>query len=93
MKEGQRLEIAYPSSDDVMWFRAPKPEKGDRAVFLLHQRGLEERDVAMLAIVEPRRHAARRGARPDPELIIRKRDLVKRLRQRGSRACHSSSST
>ena len=53
MKEGQRLEVAYPSSDDVMWFRAPKPEKGDRAVFLLHQRGLEERDVQMLAIVDP----------------------------------------
>jgi hypothetical protein len=53
MKEGQRIEVAYPSSDDVMWFRAPKPEKGDRAVFLLHQRGLEERDVQMLAIVDP----------------------------------------
>ena len=53
VKEGQRVEIAYPSSDDVMWFRAPKPEKGDRAVFLLHQRGLEERDVQMLAIVDP----------------------------------------
>jgi hypothetical protein len=53
VKEGQRVEVAYPSSDDVMWFRAPKPQKGDRAVFLLHQRGLEERDVRMLAIVEP----------------------------------------
>jgi hypothetical protein len=53
MKEGQRVQVAYPSSDDVMWFRAPKPQKGDRAVFLLHQRGLEERDVEMLAIVEP----------------------------------------
>jgi hypothetical protein len=53
MKEGQRIEIAYPSSDDVMWFRAPKPQKGDRAVFLLHRRPLEERDVEMLAIVEP----------------------------------------
>ena len=53
MKEGQRVEIAYPSSDDVMWFRAPKPQKGDRAVFLLHRRGLEERDVQMLAIIDP----------------------------------------
>jgi hypothetical protein len=53
VKEGQRVEIAYASSRDVMWFRAPKPEKGDRAVFLLHRRGLEERDVEMLAIVEP----------------------------------------
>jgi|RhiMethySRZTD1v2_1073278.scaffolds.fasta_scaffold546573_2 hypothetical protein len=53
IKEGQRVEVAYPSSDDVMWFRAPKPQKGDRAVFLMHQRGLEERDVQMLAIVDP----------------------------------------
>lgn len=53
MKEGQRVEIAYPSSDDVMWFRAPKPQKGDRAVFLMHRRPLEERDVEMLAIVDP----------------------------------------
>jgi hypothetical protein len=53
MREGQRVEIAYPSSDDVMWFRAPKPRKGDRAVFLLHRRRLEERDVQMLAIVDP----------------------------------------
>ena len=53
MKEGQRVEVAYPSSDDVMWFRAPKPQKGDRAVFLLHERGLEDRDVQMLAIVDP----------------------------------------
>jgi len=53
MKEGQRVEFAYPSSDDVMWFRAPKPQKGDRAVFLLHRRQLEERDVQMHAIVDP----------------------------------------
>jgi hypothetical protein len=53
MKEGQRVEVAYASSRDVMWFRAPKPQKGDRAVFLLHRRSLEERDVEKLAIVEP----------------------------------------
>jgi hypothetical protein len=53
MKEGQRVTIAYPSSRDVMWFQAPKPEPGDRAVFLLHHRELEELNVEMLAIVEP----------------------------------------
>jgi hypothetical protein len=52
-KEGQRLEIAYASSRDVMWFRAPKPEPGDRAVFLAHRRTLEELDVQALAIVDP----------------------------------------
>jgi hypothetical protein len=52
-KEGQRLEVAYASSRDVMWFRAPKPEPGDRAVFLLHRRVLEERNVEMLGIVDP----------------------------------------
>jgi hypothetical protein len=53
VKEGQRVTVAYPSSRDVMWFRAPKPEPGDRAVFLLHHRELEELKVEMLAIVEP----------------------------------------
>ena len=53
VKEGQRVEVAYASSRDVMWFRAPKPEPGDRAVFLLHRRELEELQVEMLAIVEP----------------------------------------
>ncbi len=52
-KEGQRLEIAYASSRDVMWFRAPKPAQGEQAVFLVHRRKLDELDVAMLAIVEP----------------------------------------
>ena len=53
LTEGQRVEVAYASSDDVMWFRAPKPARGDRAVFLLHRRKLEEVDAEMLAIVEP----------------------------------------
>jgi len=54
MKEGQRVQIAYASSDDVMWFRAPKPEQGDRAVFLLHRHELiEAANVDLLAIVEP----------------------------------------
>lgn len=53
VREGQRLKVAYASSRDVMWFRAPKPERGDHAVFLLHRRKLEERDVEMLAIVDP----------------------------------------
>src|SRR5215210_1103664 len=52
-KEGQRLKVAYASSDDVMWFRAPKPEPGDQAVFLLHQRELPELQAELLAIVEP----------------------------------------
>lgn len=52
-KEGQRLEIAFASSRDVMWFRAPKPAQGERAVFLVHRRKLEELDVTALAIVEP----------------------------------------
>jgi len=53
VKEGQRLEVAFASSRDVMWFRAPKPAKGERAVFLLHRRKLEQLDVTALAIVEP----------------------------------------
>jgi hypothetical protein len=53
LNEGQRVEVAYASSRDVMWFRAPKPAPGDRAVFVLHSRGLEELNVEMLAIVDP----------------------------------------
>ena len=52
-KAGDRLTFAYATSDDVMWFRAPKPDKGQRAVFLLHRRRLEERDDTALAVVEP----------------------------------------
>jgi hypothetical protein len=52
-KEGQRLEIAFASSSDVMWFLAPKPAKGERAVFLVHRRKLEQLDVTALAIEEP----------------------------------------
>ena len=52
-KEGERLEIAYASSDDVMWFEAPKPVEGRRAVFLAHRRRLEVHDTTALAIVEP----------------------------------------
>ncbi len=53
VNEGERLEVAFASSRDVMWFRAPKPAPGERAVFLLHRRKLEELDVTALAIVEP----------------------------------------
>jgi hypothetical protein len=53
LKQGQRVKVAFASSRDVMWFRAPKPEPGEQAVFLLHQRQLPELDVEMLAIVEP----------------------------------------
>ena len=52
-KEGEQLEIVYASSRDVMWFRAPKPTPGERAVFIAHRRTLEELDVTTLAIVEP----------------------------------------
>ena len=53
VKEGERITFAYASSDDVMWFRAPKPERGQQAVFLLQRRRLEERDETALAVVEP----------------------------------------
>ncbi len=53
VKDGERLTFAYAASDDVMWFRAPKPETGQQGVFLLHRRRLEERDETALAVVEP----------------------------------------
>jgi hypothetical protein len=53
VKEGQRIQVAYASSDDVMWFRAPKPQQGDKAVFLLHRADHPELKADLLAIVEP----------------------------------------
>ena len=53
VKEGERLTFAYASSDDVMWFRAPKPEVGQQAVFLLHRRRLDEWNEVVLAVDEP----------------------------------------
>jgi len=53
VKEGQRIQVAYASSDDVMWFRAPKPQQGDKAVFLLHRAAHPELKADLLAIVEP----------------------------------------
>ena len=45
---------------DVMWFRAPKPEPGERAVFLLHRREL---DGAGTSRCSAHRRAARHAAR------------------------------
>jgi hypothetical protein len=53
VKEGERVTVAYASSDDVMWFRAPKPVQGQQAVFLLQRRRLEELGETALAVVEP----------------------------------------
>ena len=53
VKEGERLTFAYAASDDVMWFRAPKPEVGQQAVFLLHRRRLDEWNEVVLAVDEP----------------------------------------
>lgn len=49
----ERVEIAFASSRDVMWFRAPKPTPGDEAILLLHQQQLEGLDRTMLTILEP----------------------------------------
>jgi hypothetical protein len=53
VQEGGKLEIAYASSRDHMWVRAPKPAPGELAVFLLHRLELEGLDIKALAIVEP----------------------------------------
>lgn len=34
-----QIQVKYPASDDVAWYRAPKLHEGDQGVFLLHRGG------------------------------------------------------
>jgi hypothetical protein len=52
-RKGERLEIAFASSRDVMWYAAPKPVVEEQAIFLGQRHKLEELDATALAIVEP----------------------------------------
>lgn len=39
---GKRVVLLFPTSSDVAWFEAPKPQVGWNAVWLLHKDGLPE---------------------------------------------------
>jgi hypothetical protein len=49
--EGE-VAIRYPHSRDIRWYRVPKPEEGQEAVFVLHRDGAEVGGAA-LALLHP----------------------------------------
>jgi hypothetical protein len=49
----QTTEVLYPNSMDVVWSRSPKIKKGDRGVWLLHNRDHYGKPVPALAITHP----------------------------------------
>ena len=49
--EGQ-IDVRYPHSRDIRWYRVPKPREGEEALFILHRDGLAIGD-AVLAILHP----------------------------------------
>lgn len=46
------IDVRYPSSRDIRWYRVPKPEEGQEGVFVLHRDGQRAGDVE-LALVDP----------------------------------------
>jgi hypothetical protein len=47
-----RVTIAYPASNDVMWYKTPKPKQGQEGVFLLNG-GVQGVATGRMAVVEP----------------------------------------
>jgi hypothetical protein len=47
-----RVTIAYPASNDVMWYKTPKPKEGQDGVFLLNG-GVQGVAAGRFAVVEP----------------------------------------
>ena len=41
--EGDTVTVAYPTSDDREWYRAPRPKRGDRSIFILRRDDPEAR--------------------------------------------------
>lgn len=48
----EEITVRFPKSRDVAWYRVPKPEEGQEAIFLLHRDG-HEIGGAVLAILHP----------------------------------------
>lgn len=47
------VQIVYPNSRDIAWYRAPKVKAGDRGVWLLHNRDHRGKAVPALAVTHP----------------------------------------
>jgi hypothetical protein len=47
------IEILFPNSNDIAWYRSPKIKAGDRGVWLLHNRDLFGKAIPGLAVVHP----------------------------------------
>jgi len=50
---GKTVDVIYPNSRDVVWFRAPKVQAGDHGVWLLHNRDHHGKPVPALAVTHP----------------------------------------
>ena len=51
-EQGNDVEVRYPNSDDIAWYRVPKLREGAEGVFFLHRAGTEDGGIA-LAIIHP----------------------------------------
>jgi hypothetical protein len=50
---GKTIQVLFPNSSDVAWFRSPKLKPGDRGVWLLQNRDPFGKPVPALAVVSP----------------------------------------
>jgi hypothetical protein len=50
---GQAIQVLFPNSNDIAWYRSPKIKAGDHGVWLLHNRDLSGKPVPGLAVIHP----------------------------------------
>ncbi|MFL6194359.1 MAG: hypothetical protein ACJ75H_09330 [Thermoanaerobaculia bacterium] len=50
---GQRVTFLYPTSQDVVWFEAPKPRVGSDGIWLLYHDQLPEHDIPGYTALKP----------------------------------------
>jgi hypothetical protein len=50
---GQTVQVLFPNSEDIAWYRSPKIKAGDHGVWTLQNRDLFGKSVPGLAVVHP----------------------------------------
>jgi hypothetical protein len=50
---GKTIQVLFPSSMDIAWYKSPKVKADDSGVWLLHNRDLSGRALPALAVVHP----------------------------------------
>jgi hypothetical protein len=48
--KGQKMTIAFPSSQDVMWYKSPRFKEGDKAILFLSKENFGFADVKNFTI-------------------------------------------